>query len=215
MIAGGAVAAGPMFAGATAGASTTGTIVLTGYSPFGGRSINTAWDVAQAAGRLLDADSGLNVVVTQLPTDWTRYRQQLLDLVSQHHPDLLLGLGERGGLMPAPAMELHAYNQGKGVDAHGNNGPGELVPGGPAEIVAPEANRQAYKAARAEGHKINPSYDAGRYLCNAELYTNLSLQQQGAVAAAGFIHVPALRTSQDKKIDIFAQAVAATARNLV
>ncbi|MCZ9309335.1 pyroglutamyl-peptidase I family protein [Corynebacterium uberis] len=210
---GGALVTGVGLGPGIAQACCAPTILITGYSPFGGRKINTSWDVAQQVGAILRADD-YYVDVELVPTDWTNYRPRILSLVEERTPIVVLGIGERGGYFYAPAMELRAFNKAQGTDAFGNSAPAELVPGGPGEIAAPEANKLAYQAARAAGYKINPSYDAGRFLCNAELYTNLSLVNDKKIAAGGFVHVPALKTSEDKKVGEFAQAIAETVRHL-
>ncbi|MEJ4100590.1 hypothetical protein V5S96_09520 [Corynebacterium mastitidis] len=112
------------------------------------------------------------------------------------------------------AVELMGYSKRYGTDANGNKGEGEVLEGGPAQRQAPAETKEAQQAAKNAGYTINPSYDAGRYLCNAALYTNLGFLEEGRVEHAGFVHVPARAkgAAQNAKNG---EAVAGFVKNLV
>ena len=72
---------------------------------------------------------------------------------------------------------------------------------------APEEMSRVQQAVRARGARIGLSQDAGKYLCNAALYTNLGFREAGKVCHAGFIHVPS-RDEHDPQTAQDAQSIA-------
>ncbi|KQB87284.1 Pyrrolidone-carboxylate peptidase [Corynebacterium lowii] len=188
------------------------TVVLTSYGAFT-RDHNSSGEVAEKAKEILEQE-GVQVIYQEIPTEWGSFASNLENLLEENDPDAIISLGERSGNLNAPAVELMGFNQRQGNDAVGAPGNGPVSEGGPAQRQAPEENRAAQKAASAAGNKINISYNAGRYLCNAALYTNLGFLEEGRVAHAGFVHVPA-RAKGAPQIEKDGEAVASFVKNLV
>ncbi|MEK0371991.1 hypothetical protein [Corynebacterium mastitidis] len=187
------------------------TVVLTSYGAFA-RGHNTSGEVAQKAKEVLEQE-GITVIYQEIATDWSTFASDLDSLVEANDPDAVISLGEYAKLS-APAVELVGYNKRYGVDANGNKGEGEVLEGGPSYRHAPAENRAAQQAVRRAGYNINLSDNAGRYLCNAALYTNLGFLEEGRVEHAGFVHVPA-RAQGAAQNDKDGEAVAAFVKNLV
>jgi len=75
--------------------ASTATIVLTGFDPFGGDTVNPSTAIAQALhGQRI---AGNTVVAAQLPTAFGAAQERLRGLVQQHQPTLVLCLGQAGG----------------------------------------------------------------------------------------------------------------------
>lgn len=194
-----------------ASASESQTIVLTSYGAFS-RDHNSSGEVAQQAKSILEQE-GITVVYQEIATDWSTFASDLDALVEANDPDAIISLGETTGI-PSPAVELRGQNKREGADANGNPGNGAVAEDGPFERQAPAENKAAQQAAKQQGHRIIPSYDAGTYLCNAALYTNLGFLEDGRVEHAGFVHVPA-RAQGAPQTAKDAEAVAAFVKNLV
>lgn len=187
------------------------TIVLTSYGPFA-RAHNSSEEVAEKAKTMLE-DAGVHVVYKNIPTDWSSFAANLENLVDTNKPDAVISLGE-AAMVPAPKVELVGQNLRQGIDALGMAGQGPVEEGGPRERYAPDENRVAQEAVKKAGYTLYHSYNAGLYLCNAALYTNLGLREQGRVAHAAFIHVPK-RDLGAPKIADDAKAVSEFVRNLL
>lgn len=187
------------------------TVVLTSYGPFS-RSHNSSGEVAQKTKDLLEQD-GVKVIYREIATDWTTFASDLNSLVKANNPDAIISLGE-SALIPYPTVELLGQNHREGIDANGNSGSGEVVKGGEFEKFAPAENKEAQKATKEAGHLIRASHNAGLYLCNAALYTNLGFLEAGLVRHAGFVHVPA-RDKGAAELGQDAETVAAFVKNLV
>ncbi|MBC3186698.1 hypothetical protein H7347_09000 [Corynebacterium sp. zg-331] len=210
-LAGAAALSVGVIAPAASAAEGNTTVVLTSYGAFA-RDHNTSGEVAQKAKEVLEQD-GITVIYQEIATDWSTFASDLDSLVEANDPDVVISLGETSTI-PAPAVELVGYNERSGVDANGNEGTGAVIEGGPRERRAPAENKAAQQAAKKAGYKINPSYDAGRYLCNAALYTNLGFLEEGRVEHAGFVHVP-VRAKGAAQNDKDGEAVAEFVKNLV
>ncbi|MGV0341187.1 pyroglutamyl-peptidase I family protein [Corynebacterium mastitidis] len=210
-LAGAAALSVSVIAPAASAAEGNTTVVLTSYGAFS-RDHNTSGEVAQKAKEVLEQE-GITVVYQEIATDWNTFASDLDALVEANDPDAVISLGENASIR-TPAVELMGYNKRYGTDANGTKGEGEVLEGGPAQRQAPAENREAQQAAKKAGYNINPSYDAGRYLCNAALYTNLGFLEEGRVEHAGFVHVPA-RAKGAAQNDKDGEAVAEFVKNLV
>lgn len=70
-------------------------ILLTGFDPFGGDTVNPSWRVAEALhGQRI---GGHRVVAAQLPTVFGQSLTRLAALVQAHEPSLVVCLGQAGG----------------------------------------------------------------------------------------------------------------------
>ena len=82
-------------------------LLLTGFDPFGGSTLNPSWLVARALhGQRI---AGHAVVAEQLPTVFGAAQAQLHALLQAHRPALVLCLGQAGG-RAALSIERIAIN---------------------------------------------------------------------------------------------------------
>src|SRR5688572_30819976 len=71
------------------------TVLVTGFDPFGGASINPSWMAVQALhGRQV---GGHRIVGAQLPTVFGHSLEMLRDLLLRHKPVLAICTGQAGG----------------------------------------------------------------------------------------------------------------------
>lgn len=165
-------------------------LLITGFEPFGGESINPSY---QAVKRLRDKIGGLEIVKLELPVAFDRGREALEAAIKAHRPGGVLCVGQAGG-QAAIAVERVAINL---AEAHipDNDGaqPREepLVPGGPAAYFATVPTAAMVQRIQEAGTPCVLSYTAGSYVCNCVMYHALHLaatEYPGLLA--GFIHVP-------------------------
>ncbi|MCB8943094.1 MAG: pyroglutamyl-peptidase I [Ardenticatenaceae bacterium] len=168
-------------------------LLLTGFEPFGGSSINpSAQIVAQLARVGVD---GVALSTAVLPVDRHHGPAQLLQAVQTHRPDAVLCLG-LAGHSPAIAIERVAVNllDFRIADNSGHQFVDEpIVPDGPAAYFTTLPLRAMHKAALAAGVPTELSLSAGAYLCNQVTYELLHyLAIHELDIPAGFVHVPYL-----------------------
>lgn len=168
-------------------------LLLTGFEPFGGGSVNPSWEVA----RRLDGEEvgGYTVVARRLPVIWGQALNVLWAELDEVRPDLIISLGQSGG-----RAEICPERVGINVcDAASGDNAGTvltdepIVPAGPAAYFSTLPLKPMVQAMREAGVPARVSNSAGTYLCNQVLYGLLHrLAPAQNSAPAGFIHVPAL-----------------------
>ena len=172
--------------------STTPTVLLTGFEPFGGEAINPSWLAVQAlhGQRLADHD----LVGLQLPTAFGHALEALQAGIRQHRPALVLCCGQAGG-RGALSLERVAINVN---DARIPDNTGAqpvdtaVVPGGPAAYFTNLPIKAMLDALQSAGLQAEVSQTAGTFVCNHVFYGLMHLLAQPGHEGrrGGFLHVP-------------------------
>jgi pyroglutamyl-peptidase len=167
------------------------TVLLTGFEPFNGGTVNPAWEAV----RLLDGwtGDGFRVEVRMLSCVFGRAAEELLAFVDELDPDLATAVGQAGG-RPEISIERIAINvdDARFLDNAGQQ-PIDLpiVAGGPAAYFTTLPIKAMAAAIREQGVKAGVSQTAGTFVCNHVFYA-LMHHLRGRPVKAGFIHVPFL-----------------------
>ena len=175
----------------------TTTVLLTGFEPFTGATVNPSWEAVRA----LDGWSGpdFQVVARQLPCVFGRAILVLLEAVDTVKPDVVIAVGQAGG-RPDISVERVAINVDDAsiVDNAGQQPvDAQIAAGGPAAYFSTLPIKSIVRALRVRGLKSSVSQTAGTFVCNHVFY---GLLHHAAGRArtdviplkAGFIHVPFL-----------------------
>lgn len=168
-------------------------LLLTGFDPFGGSTLNPSWQVAQALhGQRM---AGHQVVAAQLPTRFGDSLHVLRALLARHRPALVLCLGLAGG-RGALSLERVGININDArIPDNAGSQPIDtpVVPGGPAAYFATLPVKAMLRAVQRAGLPCEVSQTAGTFVCNHVLYGLAHLLAQGAGrpgARGGFMHLP-------------------------
>jgi pyroglutamyl-peptidase len=166
------------------------SILLTGFEPFGGESVNPSWQVAQA----LDGEriGAATVQALQLPCVFGASRGALDAALAEVRPTLVLALGQAGG-RDGFTVERVAINvdDGRIADNAGQQPIDEpVVPGGPAAYFATLPIKAMVAALQRAGWSAAVSQTAGTYVCNHVFYGLMHSLRRRPSARAGFIHLP-------------------------
>ena len=163
-------------------------LLITGFDPFGGASINPAWEAV----RLLPEEIGdFEVYKLEIPTVFGLAAEKVLERAGELCPDVILCVGQAGG-RAAVTPERIAVNirDAKIADNAGNRPVGELVAQeGPAAYFATVPVMAMAEAMLAAGLPGQVSNSAGAFVCNDTLYGVLH-RYAGTAVRVGFIHVP-------------------------
>lgn len=167
-------------------------ILLTGFDPFGGESINPSWEAV----RMLHERriGGYRVVARLLPTAFEASRRELERAVREVEPAILLGVGQAGGRSRL-SLERVAINvqDARIADNRGDQPIDEpVVAGGPAAYFSTLPIKAMLNALQQHGMPAEVSNTAGTFVCNHVAYLMLHLASQRAGLRAGFIHIPYL-----------------------
>ena len=166
-------------------------ILLTGFEPFGGDSVNPSWLVAQhLAGVHL---AGAQLQALQLPCVFGLSAQRLVQALAQHQPDVVLALGLAQG-REGISIERVAINVD---DARIPDNAGQqpidtpVVSGGPAAYFSTLPIKRLAQGLQQAGHAAHISQTAGTFVCNHVFYA-LQHHLHGQGVMSGFVHLPAL-----------------------
>lgn len=163
------------------------TVLLTGFDPFGGRSINVSWEIAQLVSREL----GEKIVVRQLPTVFGSWRT-LDHWIKEVQPDFVICMGEAGGRSYVSLENIALNLQEAPIPDNMGNQPMEqpVVPGGPQFYSATLPVKHIFKHVTSRHLPIEMSYSAGTFVCNDVFYGLMHLLTLHPDIRGGFVHVP-------------------------
>jgi len=186
-------------------------ILMTGFEPFGEKSLNSSWEsVRQFDGLVLQ--KGRRIVTLQLPVIWETAAGILQQAIDIYNPVLVLSVGQGGELI---RLEQNAHNQnGEILDNTGKLPPSEvIIPGGP-EVYSTAFNLDTIVAELANAHiTVYTSESAGRYLCNFISYQVYHyLAKLKPETRMLFVHVPPIVTLEDAELHQIVTALNAIVR---
>jgi pyroglutamyl-peptidase len=169
------------------------TIVLTGFEPYGGRRINPAAEVAKALdGAAID---GFAVIGAILPVSHRSLRARMEELLAELRPAIVISLG----LAPGEKMiRLERFGLNL-LDFEIADNDGARLADAPIEAAGTTGVRATLPLRAIEGALLGSgiparlSNSAGTFLCNATLYSLMTvLEERFPAALGGFIHLPYL-----------------------
>jgi pyroglutamyl-peptidase len=169
------------------------TVLLTGFEPFNGATINPAWEAVRA----LEGwqGDGFQVEVRQLPCVFGDAIEDLTALIDELHPDVVIAVGQAGG-RPDISVERVAINvDDASILDNGGQQPVDtaIAADGPAAYFSTLPIKAIVHALRERGLVAGVSQTAGTFVCNHVFYGLMHhAATQPQPIKAGFIHVPFL-----------------------
>lgn len=167
-------------------------ILVTGFDPFGGEKINPA---LEAVKRLSPKISGSEVISLEIPTVFFRSLERIEKAIEEHHPDVVLSIGQAGG-----RSELTIERIGINVDdaripdnAGNQSIDTAIFKEGPDAYFANLPIKAMVENIKSRGIPASVSNTAGTFVCNHVLYgiRHLCTTQYPQIRS-GFIHIPYL-----------------------
>ena len=165
-------------------------ILITGFDPFGGESVNPAFEAVKL---LPDTIAGAQIIKQEVPTEFGRAGEVLEAAMNASKPDVVICIGQAGG-RSAITPEKVGINimDGRIPDNSGYQ---------PVDVTIREDGETAYftslpvkamvQKMKDAGIPAALSYTAGSYVCNYLMYTLLYLiDKKFPSVRGGFIHVP-------------------------
>lgn len=185
-------------------------LLITGFDPFGGESINPAWEAVRL---LPDVIRDFELVKLEIPTVFGAAAQVVIDKAEEIHPDAIISVGQAGG-RAAVTPEMVGINL-RYASIPDNMGalPCDIpiAEGAPAAFFSTLPVRAMAKAICDAGLPGAVSYSAGSFVCNDVLYSLLH-RFDGTAVRAGFIHVPFLPEQTADKPSLPLEQTAAALR---
>ncbi len=167
-----------------------GNILLTGFSPFGGETINPSWQAV----RTMEGETvaGHRIVTLELPCEFEAAPRVLRAALRRHRPDVVIATGQAGGRVGV-SLERVAINL---IDARIPDNAGlqpvdeAVLQRGPAAYFSRLPIKSALLALQAESIPAHISQTAGTFVCNQVFYVLMHALRNHRSVRAGFVHVP-------------------------
>ena len=163
-------------------------ILITGFEPFGGETVNPSFE---AVSSLPGEVGGYSLTKLCLPVVFGEAAKRVIEYARTVNPDVILCIGQAGG-RSAITPELVAINlrHGKIPDNSGYKPKDEPISRvGEKAYFSTVPVRKIAEALSAAGIPSEVSYSAGAYVCNDVMYTVLH-HFENTDTKVGFIHVP-------------------------
>ena len=165
-------------------------LIITGFDPFGGETVNPSWEAVKA---LPDRIGAYRLTRIEIPTQFTLAAQRVLQAAQDDPADVILCVGQAGtrGAVTPEAIAVNLMHARIPDNAGFTPQETPVIPGGPDGIFS---TVPVFAMARAISAKSLPgtvSLSAGSFVCNDTLYRLLH-HFAGSGTRVGFIHVPYL-----------------------
>lgn len=166
-------------------------ILVTGFAPFDGESVNPSWQAA----RRLDgwAVAGRVVAAREIPCAFGAAIAALEAAIADLRPEAVIAVGQAGGRADF-SVERIAVNldDAERPDNEGRRPVDKpVIEGGPAAYLSSLPVKAIVAALREAGLPASVSNTAGGFVCNHLFYGACHLRETRFPAMrAGFIHVP-------------------------
>ena len=173
-------------------------IVVTGFQPFGGETMNPALEAVKRLPDQLTVDSDgkklqADLIKVEVPVVFYEGPALVLDTVRRQRPDIVLCVGQAGcrkGI--TPEFVGINYMDARIADNKGNTPQDQPIrEDGDKAYFATLPVKQMAAALKEDGIEGSVSYSAGTFVCNDLLYELLyTLDKEQIPAIGGFVHVP-------------------------
>ena len=159
-------------------------VLLTGFEPFGNATSNPSGEIVRQI-------SGDNIVTAILPVAYAQSAEQLLSLIEQHNPDVVICLGQAEGRTHiTPEKVAINLDDARLADNEGVlRSDVKILEDGPDAYFSTLPVKDMVDAMKAQGIPAALSLSAGAFLCNHVFYVAQN-KFVGTAVRSGFVHVP-------------------------
>ncbi len=165
-------------------------VLLTGFEPFAGATVNPSWDAVARVGETWGGDA--TIVVRRLPVEFGRASSLLLEWVEAETPDIVIAVGVAEGRVGVTPERIAINLDDAPIPDNAGNQPVDapVVPGADAALWSTLPVKEMVTAIRERGLPASASLSAGSFVCN-HVFFALQHTLRGRDAISGFVHVPA------------------------
>lgn len=167
-------------------------ILVTGFDPFGGESINPA---IESVKRLPDTIAGAEIIKMEIPTVFHKSINVIDEAIKEHDPDVILSIGQAGGRFDITVERIGINcDDARIADNEGNQMIDEPVfADGPAAYFVNLPIKAMVSEIQKAGIPASVSNSAGTFVCNHITYGVRHLvETKYPGKRSGFIHIPFL-----------------------
>ncbi len=165
-------------------------VLLTGFAPFDGETVNPSWQAVAALDGTHVADH--RIVARQLPVEFGTSLAVLRDAIRDTSPTLVLCVGQAGGRAQLSIERIAINIDDARIADNAGNLPidAPVAADGPAAYFATLPIKAILSQLRAAGIPAEISQTAGTYVCNHIFYGLMHALHDASGVRGGFIHIP-------------------------
>ena len=145
-------------------------VLLTGFDPFGGESVNPAFEAIKL---LPDTIAGAEIVKVEIPTEFTRSISCVEAAIKEHNPDVVIDVGQAGGRACVTVEKVGINLADARIPDNAGEQPSDepLQADGPTAYFATIPVKAMVQNVREHGLPCHVSFTAGTYVCNCVMYS--------------------------------------------
>lgn len=169
------------------------TVLLTGFEPFGGESINPSWEAVSRLDGWTEAD--FCVVARRLPCEFGAAAVVLQRHMDESLPECVIAVGQAGGSTEMRVERVALNLDDAPIPDNAGRQPVDqpIATDGPVAYVSTLPVKAIVHELRAGGIPATVSLSAGTFVCNHVFYAALHhARSTGRSVRAGFVHTPFL-----------------------
>ena len=158
-------------------------VLLTGFDPFGGESVNPAFEAIKL---LPDTIAGAEIVKVEIPTEFTRSISCVEAAIKEHNPDVVIDVGQAGGRACVTVEKVGINLADARIPDNAGEQPSDepLQADGPTAYFATIPVKAMVQNVREHGLPCHVSFTAGTYVCNCVMYNVLHLCAKASTMAS-------------------------------
>lgn len=165
-------------------------ILVTGFDPFGGESVNPAWEAVKL---LPDTIGSAEIIKLQIPTVVNKLIEKIHAAMISQKPDIVISVGQAGGRFSVTPERVAINITDARIPDNEGNQPIDvpIFADGDTAYFSNLPVKAMVQAIKQAGYPSVLSNTAGTYICNHVMYGILYyIQKEFPDVRGGFIHVP-------------------------
>lgn len=168
-------------------------VLLTGFDPFGGETVNPSWEAVKRLNREVVED--VSIAAEQIPTVFHHSAAVLEQAIEKHDPDVVICVGQAGGRAHITPERIAINIDDALIPDNEDREPIDepIAAHGPAAYWSALPIKLIVKELRKNGIPASVSNSAGTFVCNHLFYQLMHrIDRTSANIRGGFIHIPFL-----------------------
>lgn len=181
-------------------------VLVTGFEPFNNAKLNPSESLVTKLHR--DDVPGAEIITKVLPVVYSKSAEQLLALIQEHQPDLVLCFGQAEGRKEI-SLERFAVNlddAGIADNAGAKRVDQKIQQDGPAAFLSTLPVKELVLALKEINIPAAQSLSAGSFVCN-HIFYEMQHALAGTSVKSGFIHVPLMTEQQEDFPGLFTMPI--------
>lgn len=189
-------------------------LLITGFDPFGGETINPAWEAVKL---LPDNIQGAEIIKLEIPTVFNKSAAVVKEAVLAHQPDVVLNIGQAGGRFGiTPERVAINMDDGRIADNEGQQPIDEAIQlEGASAYFTQLPIKAMVDGIKSVGLPASVSNTAGTFVCNHIMYqVQYLIATEFPEMKGGFIHVPFIHQQVVDKANMPSMSIPDIAKGL-